>query len=122
MKLTKAEERIMHILWGLEKGFIKDILEDYDEPKPAYTTVATVVKILEKKGFVSHRAYGNVHQFYPLISKTGYSKKYVNPLFKRYFKGSIRDVVTFFTENNKVHVNDIEDAIKVLKNLKKKRK
>ena len=69
MKLTKAEERIMHIIWQLEKGFIKDILEEFDDPKPAYTTVATVVKILEKKGFVAHREYGNTHQFYPLISK-----------------------------------------------------
>jgi predicted transcriptional regulator len=122
MKLTKAEERIMHILWQLEKAFIKDILEGFDDPKPAYTTVATVLKILEKKGFVAHRKYGNTHQFYPLISKSGYSKKHVNPVLKRYFKGSIKDVVTFFVENNKVHVNDIDEAIKVLKSLKKKKK
>jgi BlaI family transcriptional regulator, penicillinase repressor len=122
MKLTKAEEQIMHIIWQLEKGFIKDILEKFDEPKPAYTTVATVVKILEKKGFVAHREYGNAHQFYPLISKSVYSKKHVNPVFKRYFKGSIRDVVSFFAENNKVHASDIDDAIKVLKSLKKKKK
>jgi BlaI family penicillinase repressor len=122
MKLTKAEEQIMHILWQLEKGFIKDILEEFDDPKPAYTTVATVVKTLEKKGFVAYREYGNAYQFYPLISKASYSKKHVNPLFKRYFKGSIRDVVSFFTENNKVHGSDIDDAIKVLKSLKKKKK
>jgi BlaI family penicillinase repressor len=122
MKLTKAEEHIMHIIWQLEKGFIKDILEEFDDPKPAYTTVATVVKILEKKGFVAYREYGNAHQFYPLISKTSYSKKHVNPLFKRYFKGSIKDVVSFFAENNKVHISDIDDAIKVLKSLKKKKK
>jgi BlaI family penicillinase repressor len=121
MKLTKAEEQIMHILWQLEKGFIKDILEEFDDPKPAYTTVA-VVKTLEKKGFVAYREYGNAYQFYPLISKASYSKKHVNPLFKRYFKGSIRDVVSFFTENNKVHGSDIDDAIKVLKSLKKKKK
>ncbi len=122
MKLTKAEERIMHIIWQLEKGFIKDILEEFDEPKPAYTTVATVVKILEKKGFVAYREYGNAYQFYPLISKTTYSRKHVNPLLKKYFKGSIKDVVSFFAENNKVHGSDIDDAIKVLKNLKKKKK
>jgi BlaI family penicillinase repressor len=122
MKLTKAEERIMHILWKLGKGFIKDILEEFDEPRPAYTTVATVVKILEKKGFVAYREYGNAYQFYPLISKTNYSRNYVNPLLKKYFKGSIKDVVSFFTENNKVHGSDIDDAIKLLKNLKKKKK
>ena len=122
MKLTRAEEQIMHILWQLEKGFIKDILEEFNDAKPAYTTVATVVKILEKKCFVAHREYGNAHQFYPLISKTSYSKKHVNPVFKRYFKGSIKDIVSFFAENNKVHVSDIDDAIKVLKSLKKKKK
>ena len=122
MKLTKAEEHIMHILWQLGKGFIKDILEEFDDPKPAYTTVATVVKILEKKGFVAYREYGKAYQFYPLISKTSYSKKHVNPLFKRYFKGSIKDVITFFAENNKVHTSDIDDAIKVLKSIKKKKK
>jgi BlaI family transcriptional regulator, penicillinase repressor len=122
MKLTKAEERIMHIIWQLEKGFIKDILEEFDDPKPAYTTVATVVKILEKKGFVAHREYGNTHQFYPLISKASYSRNHVNPLFKRYFKGSMKDVVSFFADNNKIHTSDIDDAIKVLKSIRKKKK
>jgi BlaI family penicillinase repressor len=122
MKLTRAEEQIMHILWQLEKGFIKDILEEFEDPKPAYTTVATVVKILEKKGFVAYRQYGNAYQFYPLISRTSYSRKHLNPLFKRYFKGSIKDVVFFFAENNKVHVSDIDDAIKALKSIKKKKK
>jgi BlaI family penicillinase repressor len=122
MKLTRAEEQIMHILWQLEKGFIKDILEEFEDPKPAYTTVATVVKILEKKGFVAYRQYGNAYQFYPLISRTSYSRKHLNPLFKRYFKGSIKDVVSFFAENNKVHVSDIDDAIKALKSIKKKKK
>ena len=122
MKLTKAEERIMHIIWQLEKVFIKDILEEFDDPKPAYTTVATVVKMLEKKGFVAYREYGNAYQFYPLISKMSYSKKHVNPFFKRYFKGSIKDVITFFVDNNKVSTSDIDDAIKVLKSIKKKKK
>lgn len=122
MKLTKAEERIMHIIWQLDKCFIKDILEEIDDPKPAYTTVATVVKILEKKGFVAYREYGNAHQFYPVISKISYSRKHVNPLFKRYFKGSIRDIVSFYVENNKVHTSDIDEAIKVLKSIKKKKK
>lgn len=122
MKLTRAEEHIMHIIWQLEKAFIKDILDEFDEPKPAYTTVATVVRILEKKGFVAHREYGNTYQFYPLISKAGYSRKHVNPLLKKYFKGSIKDIVTFYAENNKVHSGDIDEAIKVLKSLKKKKR
>ncbi len=122
MELTKAEERVMQVLWKLEKGFIKDILEDFNDPKPAYTTVATVVKMLQKKGYVSYREYGKAHQFFPLISKAAYSKKHVNPLFKKYFKSSLREVVSFFADNNKVHPGDLEDAIKVLKSLKKKKK
>ncbi len=122
MELTKAEERVMQILWKMEKGFIKDILEDFDDPKPAYTTVATVVKILQKKGYVAYREYGNAHQFYPIISKAGYSRKHINPMFKRYFRGSLKEVVSFFSENNKMHMNDIEDAIKILKSLRKKKK
>lgn len=119
-ELTKAEEQIMQILWKSEKAFIKDILEHFDDPKPAYTTVATIVKILERKGFVSYKAYGNAFQFYPLISKDAYSKTHVNSIFKKYFKSSIKDVVSFFADNNKVQVNDIDEAIKVLTELKRK--
>lgn len=120
-ELTKAEEQIMQILWKSEKAFIKDILEQFDDPKPAYTTVATIVKILEKKGFVSYKAYGNAFQFFPLISKDDYSITHVNSVFKRYFKGSMKDVVSFFADNNNVQVNDIDEAIKVLTELKRKK-
>lgn len=121
MELTKAEVQIMQILWRIEKGFIKDILEHYKEPKPAYTTVATIIKILDKKGFVSYKAYGNTYQYYPLISKDKYSKKHLNNVFKRHFENSIEDVVTFFADNNKVNVSDIDAAIKALKEIKEKK-
>jgi predicted transcriptional regulator len=122
MELTKAEEQIMQILWELEKGFIKDILEQFDDPKPAYTTVATFLKILEKKGYVSYKPYGNAHQFYPLISREDYSTTHVNSVFKKYFKSSISNVVSFFTDNNKVSVGDIDSAIKLLNEIKSKKK
>jgi predicted transcriptional regulator len=122
MELTKAEEQIMQIIWRIEKGFIKDILEHFDDPKPAYTTVATILKILERKGFVSYKAFGNAYQFSPLISKTDYSQTHVNPLFDKYFKSSIKDVVSFFADNNKIQVNDIDEAIKLLTELKNKKK
>jgi BlaI family transcriptional regulator, penicillinase repressor len=121
-ELTKAEEQIMQILWRIEKGFIKDILEHFSEPKPAYTTVATIVKILERKGFVSFKPYGNAHQFYPLISKIDYSQTHVNSLFQRYFKNSIKDVVSYFADNNKIQVKDIDAAILLLTELKNKKK
>ena len=122
MELTKAEEQIMQILWKIEKGFVKDILDHFNDPKPAYTTVATFMKILERKGYVSHKPYGNAHQFYPVISKEEYSTTHVNSIFERYFKNSIRDVVSFFTDNNKVSVSDIDNAIKLLNEIKRKKK
>jgi predicted transcriptional regulator len=121
LNLTRAEEQIMQILWKIEKGFIKDVLDHFTDPKPAYTTVATIMKILEKKGYVSYKPFGNAHQFYPLISKTDYSRTHVNSIFSRYFKNSIKDVVSFFTDNNKVSINDIDSAIKLLTELKNKK-
>jgi BlaI family transcriptional regulator, penicillinase repressor len=121
MELTRAEEQIMQILWKIEKGFIKDVLDHFDEPRPAYTTVATIIKILEKKGYVSFKQYGNAHQFYPLISKSDYSRTHVNSIFSRYFRSSIKDVVSFFTDNNNVSTKDIESAIKLLTELKNKK-
>jgi predicted transcriptional regulator len=122
MELTKAEEQIMQILWEMGKGFIKEILDHFNDPKPAYTTVATFMKILEKKGYVSHKPFGNAHQFYPLISREEYSATHVNSIFKKYFKNSIEDLVSFFTDNNKVSVNDIDNAIKLLNEIKSKKK
>jgi BlaI family transcriptional regulator, penicillinase repressor len=121
MELTRAEEQIMQILWKIEKGFIKEVLDQFEDPKPAYTTVATFLKILEKKGFVSHETLGNSHKFYPLISKEEYSKSHLNSIFGKYFKGSIKDVVTFFSDNNKVNINDIDSAIKLLTEIKNKK-
>jgi BlaI family transcriptional regulator, penicillinase repressor len=121
MELTKAEDQIMQILWKIEKGFIKDILEQFDEPKPAYTTVATFMKILERKGYVSYEPFGNAHQFYPLISKDEYSKTHLNSIFSKYFKSSIKDVVTFFSDNNRMTINDIDSAIRLLTEIKNKK-
>jgi len=120
MELTKAEEQIMQILWGLEKGFVKDILEHFKDPKPAYTTVATIVKILERKGFVNHKVYGNSYQFFPIITKSDYSKIYLKDVLNKHFKNSIKDVVSFFVDNNEVRTKDIDEAIQLLTKLKKR--
>lgn len=121
MKLTKAEEQIMQILWKIEKGFIKDILEHFDEPIPAYTTVATITKILERKGFVAYKAYGKAFQYYPLVSQSEYSNTHLNSVFSKYFESSITDVVTYFADNNKVQISDIDAAIKALNEIKNKK-
>jgi len=122
MKLTKAEEQVMQILWKIEKGFIKDILEHFGYPKPAYTTIATIVKILGKKGFVNFRPYGNAYQYFPLISRNRYARAHINPVFKHYFKNSLTEVVSFYIDNNKVKTKEIDETIKVLNHLKKQKK
>ena len=80
-ELTKAEEQIMQVLWTLEKAFVKDIIEELPEPKPAYNTVSTIVRILQEKGFVSHKAYGKSHEYFPIISKEQYSTFATEKLF-----------------------------------------
>jgi predicted transcriptional regulator len=84
-ELTKAEEQVMQILWKVEKGFVNDILEKFPEPKPAYNTVSTIVRILEKKEFVSHKAYGKTHQYFPLVTRKNYTKSFLNSFLSNYF-------------------------------------
>ena len=118
MELTNAEEQIMQILWRIEKGFIKDIMEYFDDPKPAYNTISTIVRIMEKKGFVGHKAYGNSHQYYPLISKKEYTRNSLSKLAENYFGNSLHDLVSFFSENNKLTVQEIDEMIRMLNDLK----
>lgn len=113
-QLTKAEEQIMQVLWELEKGFVKDIIEELPEPKPAYNTVSTIVRILEKKGFVDHNSYGKTHEYYPLMTKEEYSKKYLNNFVQSYFGNSFKQLVSFFTKQENLSLKEIEDIMKVL--------
>jgi BlaI family penicillinase repressor len=117
-ELTKAEDQVMQILWTLEKGFVKDIIEEMPEPKPAYNTVSTIVRILETKGFVDHKAYGKTHEYFPLITKEKYTKFYLNNLIKGYFNGSFQNLVSFFAKENKLGTNDIEKLLEEMKNQK----
>lgn len=120
-ELTKAEDQIMQILWKLEKGFVKDIMDHLPEPKPAYNTVSTIVRILEKKGFVGYKAYGKTHEYYPLIAKEKYTRFYLNNLVKGYFNGSFQNLVSFFAKENELAVGDIDRLMKELENLKHKK-
>jgi BlaI family penicillinase repressor len=117
-ELTKAEDQVMQILWKLQKGFVKDIIEEIPNPKPAYNTVSTIVRILETKGFVDHKAYGKTHEYFPLITKEKYTKFYLNNLIKGYFNGSFPNLVSFFAKENKMDIHDLEKLLEELKNQK----
>ena len=98
----------MQIIWKLGKGFINDILAELHEPKPAYNTVSTIVRILEKKGFVGHLAFGKSHEYYPLVSKNEYTKSYFGHFMKNYFGNSYREMVSFFTSDNNLDIRELE--------------
>lgn len=118
-ELTKAEDQVMQILWQIEKGFVKDIIEQMPNPKPAYNTVSTIVRILEGKGFVDHTSFGKTHEYFPIISKDKYSKFYLNNMLKGYFNGSFQNLVSFFAKDNKLDITDLDALVQQLENLKK---
>lgn len=117
-ELTKAEDQVMQILWSLKSGFVKDIIEQMPDPKPAYNTISTIVRILETKGFVDHKAYGKTHEYFPIISKEKYTKFYLNNLLKGYFNGSFQNLVSFFAKENKLDNKAIEKLLDEIKNQK----
>jgi BlaI family transcriptional regulator, penicillinase repressor len=114
-ELTRAEDQVMQILWKLQKGFVKDIIEQMPEPKPAYNTISTIVRILESKGFIGHKAYGKTHEYFPLISKEKYTRFYLNNMIRGYFNGSFNNLVSFFARENKMSAQDMEKLLKELK-------
>lgn len=113
-ELTKAEEQIMIILWKIRKGFVKDILEHFSEPKPAYNTVSTIVRILQEKGFVSHRAYGRTHEYFPLISKKEYTKSQMGNFVSSYFSNSYEKMVSFFAREKEISISEMEEIMKLM--------
>ena len=112
-KLTKAEEQIMHVVWDLGKGFVNDIVNLLPEPKPAYNTVSTIVRILEQKGFISHKAYGRTHEYYPLVSKEDYTREYLNNFTRNYFSSSYKALASFFAQSETLSIKELEE-IKLL--------
>ena len=109
MELTKAEEQIMQILWQRKKAFVKEVIEDLDSPKPAYNTVSTIVRILEKKGFVSHTSYGKTHQYFPIVEKTEYKKKSLKKIIDGYFNHSYKNLVSFFSKDDDLSLEEMEE-------------
>jgi predicted transcriptional regulator len=107
--LTRAEEEVMQILWKIEKGMVHDLLEKFPEPKPAYNTVSTIVRILEQKGFVGHKAYGRTHEYFPVISKSDYTKSYFRNFVTNYFGNSYKSLASFFATEGKLSMKELED-------------
>ena len=114
-ELTKAEEEIMQVLWQLDNAFVKDIIHQLPEPKPAYNTVSTIVRILQQKGFVGHEPQGKSHRYHPLISKDAYTKSFMSGFVKRYFSGSYQQMVSFFTREENLSLQELEQLLKELK-------
>jgi BlaI family penicillinase repressor len=116
LELTRAEEEIMQILWVIKKGFVKNMVEHFPDPKPAYNTVSTIVRILENKGFVGHTAYGKTHEYFPIVGKDEYRKQYLNSMLHNYFGGSFKQLASFFVNNEKMGIRELEDILKLMKN------
>tara|TARA_R110002049_G_C8903477_1_gene541803 strand:- start:184 stop:555 length:372 start_codon:yes stop_codon:yes gene_type:complete len=118
--LTNNEEQVMQIIWELKKALVRDVLNQFPEPKPPYTTLASVIKQLENKGYLDHKTYGNTHEYFPIISKKAYQRSSFNLLVKNYFEGSAKNVLSFMVKEDKLSDKDIQDLEKMVENLKKK--
>ena len=112
-ELTKAEEQVMQVLWKIERGFVKDVVDLLDNPKPAYNTVSTIIRILEKKGFIDHKAYGKTYEYFPIVSKKDYTKTFFGNFLKKYFSNSFQQLVSFFSDENDLSIEEME-KIRVL--------
>jgi BlaI family transcriptional regulator, penicillinase repressor len=110
-ELTRAEEQVMQILWQVEKGFVKDLIDQIPSPKPAYNTVSTIIRILERKGFVGHNAYGKTFEYFPLISKKEYTKGFMKSFMSSYFSGSFQEMVSFFAKEDNMSLTDLDEMM-----------
>lgn len=119
-ELTKAEEQIMQVLWDIKKGFVKDVLEKLPEPRPAYNTVSTIIRILEKKGFVAYKAFGKTHEYFPIVKKEEYRSFAMGQMLSGYFGNSVRNLVSFFAGKEKIDIKEANEIIKVLEEIKNK--
>ena len=117
-ELTKAEEQIMQVLWDLNRAFVKEIIDRLSDPKPAYNTVSTIVRILQDKGFVGHETYGKSHCYYPLVDKDTYTRKFLKNFIGNYFQNSFSQMVSFFAKEENVDLKELE---KILEQAKKTR-
>jgi predicted transcriptional regulator len=119
-ELTRAELEIMQILWAKDKAFVGDILEAMPEPRPAYNTVSTIVRILEQKGFVGHTAYGRTHEYHPMVGKETYTEQYMDNVLGNFFGGSMVQMVSVLGRNDDLSVKDFDEMIEILKDIRER--
>ena len=117
-RLTGTEEKIMQILWDLNKAFVRDVIDRLPDPRPPYTTVSSIIRILEKKGFVDHHQYGNTYQYAPKISRHAYRKAMLREFVSDYFDNSYQQVVSFFARDKKLSVDELEEIIRMIQDKK----
>jgi len=120
-ELTKRELKILEILWEIKKGFVNDIIAKLPDPKPPYTTVSSIVRILESKGYVDHKTYGNTHEYKPTISKVKYKKYALRNLISNYFEGSLENVVSFMAKENELTEEEANEIATLIEDYKNKR-
>lgn len=119
-ELTKAEEQIMQVVWNLKKAFVKQVIDELPEPKPAYNTVSTIIRILETKGFIGHEAFGKSHQYCPLISREEYKSYATGKLLNNYFGNSVESMFSFFVKEKKIDLQEADEIMKLIEKLKNK--
>lgn len=118
-KLAKREEQIMQACWHLERAFIKDIIAELPEPKPHYNSVATMVRILEEKGFLDHETFGNTFRYYPVVSKDQYQQHAFDDMVKLYFNNSYPRMLAYFAKEQKISKEEINEILEIIKSQKK---
>lgn len=119
-ELTRAEEQLMQILWQLGKGYVKDVIDELPEPKPAYNTVSTIIRILETKGFIGHKAFGKSHEYFPIISKEQYQNFATEKLLTGYFDNSVQHMFSYFVKKEKIDLKEADEIMKLIEKLKNK--
>ena len=112
-RLTRAEEQVMQFLWEMGEGMTKDVISRFPEPKPAYNTVSTVIRVLEKKGFVEHKAYGKTHVYYPVVEKEAYVSIQFMGFMKDYFNNSFPRMAAFFAREKNIDISEMEEILKM---------
>jgi BlaI family transcriptional regulator, penicillinase repressor len=113
-KLTNKEEEIMQILWRLKKAFVKEVLAEITEEQPHYNTLSTIIRNLEEKGFVGHNAYGNTHQYFPIVKMEDYRKRFMNTAIETYFNSSYKNMVSFFAEEEKISADELREILAII--------